>query len=352
MVDNLGAARKGDAQAFERLVGPHRRELRAHCYRMSGSLHDADILLQETLLRAWKGLGGFEGRATFRTWLYRVGTHACIDALDKRGPRALPSDLGPAHDPGRPYGPPSEEPIFLDPCPASFYEPEEKSSSPEARYGERESVAFAFLVVLQNLPPKQRAVLLLRDVIGESAEECAKTLNLTVAAVNSALQRARDTLAHRERKVERAATPSAVLSRWVSAWQSADASAIVALLREDATLAMPPMSEWLVGSAAIGAAIDGMVFAPVGPGAFRLVPTEVSGLPGFLAYVRGPDGAEKPMAIHALDVDGETGTIRGVVAFLRPESLLDLRRLTRSPARSVCRGRRASFAGRARTSMS
>jgi RNA polymerase sigma-70 factor, ECF subfamily len=321
VVDDLEAARKGDALAFERLVAPHRRELRAHCYRMSGSLHDADDLLQETLLRAWKGLGGFEGRAAFRTWLYRVSTHACIDALDKHAGRALPPDLGPAHDPGRPYGPPSEQPIFLDPCPASFYEPEpaETSSSPEARYGERESVAFAFLVVLQNLPPKQRAVLLLRDVIGESAEECARTLDLTVAAVNSALQRARDALAHRERKVEPAATPSAVLARWVSAWHSSDASALVALLREDATLAMPPMSEWLLGATAIGAAIDGMVFTPAGPGAFRLVPIEVSGLPGFLAYARGPDGAEKPMAIHALDIDSEAGKIRGVVAFLRPD---------------------------------
>src|SRR5882672_4075195 len=164
MSTDLELAREGDEKAFRRLVEPHRRELRAHCYRMSGSLHDADDLLQEGMIREWKGLRGFEGRASLRTWLYKVATSACLDALDKKDRKILPSDLGPA---GTEMLPPRLEPIWMEPCPESVWTA--TPSSPEARYDARESVALALLTALQLLPPKQRAVLILRDVVGMEA---------------------------------------------------------------------------------------------------------------------------------------------------------------------------------------
>jgi RNA polymerase sigma-70 factor (ECF subfamily) len=182
----LDAARGGDEGAFERLVAPYLRELRAHCYRMSGSLHEADDLMQESLLRVWKGLPTFEGRSEVRTWLYKVTTNACLDALDKREPRMLPLELGPAAGPSDPIGPPRLDPIWLEPCPASFYSSSEPS--PAVRYERRQSVALAFLVAIQLLPAKQRAVLILHDVIGFRGAECAELLDLSTAAVNSALQ--------------------------------------------------------------------------------------------------------------------------------------------------------------------
>src|SRR5258708_2028895 len=192
MSEDLELAQKGDDKAFQRLVEPHRRELRAPFYRMSGSLHDADDLLQEGMIRAWKGLRGFEGRASLRTWLYKVTTSACLDALEKRDRKVLPSDLGPA---GTAMVPPRLEPIWLEPCPEDVWTA--TPSSPDARYDARESVALALLTALQLLPPKQRAVLILRDVVGLEASECAELLDASVASVNSALQRARETLESR-----------------------------------------------------------------------------------------------------------------------------------------------------------
>ncbi len=317
---NLSAARGGDEAAFARLVAPYRRELRAHCYRMAGSLHDADDLMQESLLRAWRGLPGFEGRADLRTWLYKVTTNACIDALDKRSARALPMDFGPSADPRTPMGPPRLEPIWLEPCPQELYDA--TPQSPESRYGRRESVTLAFLVALQVLPAKQRVVLILRDVLGWQAAECAELLELSVAAVNSALQRARETLA--ERAPAREAPPpvrdeetARLLSRYVGAWERADVDELVAILHEDATLAMPPIAEWLSGAANIGRSIAAMVFNPAGPGAFRLVATEANGLPAFAAYQRAPDGSGlTATALHLVEVQG--GRITAIVAFLDP----------------------------------
>ncbi len=313
----LAAARTGDGDAFARLVAPYRRELRAHCYRMAGSLHDADDLLQESLLRAWKGLGAFEGRSSLRTWLYRVTTNACLDGLDKKGARLLPRELGPAALPGAAIGPPRLEPIWLEPCPAELYE---GATSPEARYDLRESVALAFLVTLQALSPKQRAVLILRDVLGMPASECAELLELTVAAVNSALVRARESLAARGTAPPAAASDGPtreLLARYVQAWELADVTSLVALLHEDATLAMPPLAEWLAGSAAIAASLQAMVFGPAGAGAFRLLATEANGRPAFAAYQRDPASGElRPMALHVLDL--ADGRIAGITAFLGP----------------------------------
>src|SRR5580698_4135157 len=182
----LEAARAGDEAAFARLVDPHRRALRAHCYRFSGSLHDAEDLLQESLLRAWRGLGSFEGRSGLATWLFKVSTRVCLDALEKRPARLLPSDLGPPVPGSKPPAPPRLDPIWIEPCPDSLIA--ESAPSPEAPLMSRESVALAFLVALQLLPPRQRAVLLLHDVLSWSAIECGQSLGLPAAAVNSALQ--------------------------------------------------------------------------------------------------------------------------------------------------------------------
>jgi RNA polymerase sigma-70 factor (ECF subfamily) len=307
VVEELEAARRGDQDAFARVIAPFRRELRAHCYRMAGSLADADDLLQDSLIRAWRGLAGFEGRASLRTWLYKVTTHACLDALDRKAPRLLPMDLG---EPSTgPVGPPIEDAAFIEPCPPELYT---ETSSPESRYARRESVALAFLVALQLLTPKQRAALILCEVVGMEASECAELLGLSVGAVTSALQRAREVLAKRHAPLP-PLDPGrdAVLARYVAAWERADSAALVALLRDDATLAMPPLREWLLGSAAIGASIQAMVFASAAPGVFQLVPLEANGLPGFAAYAGG-----HALAIHLVDI--REGKIAAITAFLSP----------------------------------
>jgi RNA polymerase sigma-70 factor (ECF subfamily) len=295
-----------DDTAFAKLIAPYRRELRAHCYRMAGSIHDADDLLQEGLLRAWRGLPGFEGRASLRTWLYKVVTHACLDRLATARARTLPIESEAGDDP------------FIEPCSPELYSGE---PSPEARIAQRESVALAFLVALQRLTPKQRATLILRDVLGMAAAECAELLELSVAAVNSALQRAREVLA------EPAAPSSAslpaldragesALARYIAAWEQADAHALIGLLREDATLAMPPMREWLAGASAIAGAIDDMVFRPAGAGTLRLVRTEANGEPACALYRRDAAGVYRGEAIQIVRFDGER--IASITAFLDP----------------------------------
>jgi RNA polymerase sigma-70 factor (ECF subfamily) len=321
-VEDLEAARHGDESAFRRLVAPFRRELRAHCYRMAGSIHEADDLLQESLLKAWRGLASFEGRSSLRTWLYTVTTRACLDVLDKRSSRVLPQDLQPAADPNAPTGPPRMEPIWIEPCPADVYR--DAPESPEAAYSAKESVALAFLVALQLLPAKQRAVLILRDVLGWQASDCADLLELSVAAVNSALQRARETLQkrapslrdHPARAIDDAATRT-LLERYVRAWELADVPLLVSLLKEDAKLAMPPLPEWIEGKEAIGASIAGMVLGPDARGSFRLVASEANGCIAFAAYQRKSDGEPfSALALHVLELEGDH--IASITAFLDP----------------------------------
>jgi RNA polymerase sigma-70 factor, ECF subfamily len=313
----LAAARAGDETAFRTLVAPHLRELRAYCYRMAGSLDEADDLLQDSLLRAWRGLPSFEGRSSLRTWLYRVCWSACIDALEKRPPRVMTVDTGPPADPRAPIPPPRPE-GWIGPCPPALWE--EEHVSPEARYGQRESVAFAFLAALQLLPARQRAMLLARDVLGWSAQECADAFATTVASVNSALQRARETLEARvagwRPRVPDEATTRALLSRYVDAWERADLGALAALLREESTLAMPPLPIWLRGRDAIAASIGGMVLTPETAGRFHFRETSANGLPALAAYERGPDGSSRFVALHVLELD-EAG-ILSITAFLDP----------------------------------
>jgi RNA polymerase sigma-70 factor (ECF subfamily) len=311
----LTAARAGDQGAFQQLLAPHLRELRAHCYRMSGSLHEADDLLQESLLRAWRGLPGFEGRASLRTWLYQVATSACLSALAQRRHRQLPADLGPPAGPDARLLPDLECP-WLEPCPGDFAD---DAVSPEARYSARESVSLAFLSALQRLPPRQRAVLLLRDVLGWQATECAALLDQSVASVNSALQRARETLD----PTRGAAAPPApeapseatrsLLARYVQAWERADLDGLVALLREDAVLSMPPFPAWFQGAAAIRAALGGMVFTGDAAGRYALVETRANGQPAFASYERTAAGLQ-PVSLHVLTVEG--GRIARLEAFL------------------------------------
>jgi len=189
----FAAAGSGDHMAFERLTEPHRRELLVHCYRMLGSLEDAEDILQETLLRALRKLDTFEGRASFRTWLYKIATNTSLDVLSSRRSRMLPNDRVPAADPLAPFPAPAGEPIWLGPLP-DFLVDERATVNPEARYEARESVQLAFLAALQKLPGRQRAVLILRDVLGWKASEVADLLGSSVEAANSALQRARATM--------------------------------------------------------------------------------------------------------------------------------------------------------------
>jgi RNA polymerase sigma-70 factor, ECF subfamily len=313
----VSAARNGDESAFGKLVAPHRRELRAYCYRMAGSLDDADDLLQESLLRAWRGIASFEGRSSIRTWLYRVTWSACVDALEGRGPRMLAVDLGPPAEADEPMPPPRLD-GWLGPCPAALYADE--SFSPEARYGARESVALAFLAALQLLTPKQRATLLARDVLGWSAEECAVELGTSVASVNSALQRARDTLDRQAAKwrpqLPDEPTRRALLARYIQAWEQADVAALTSLLHEEATLSMPPLPIWLLGPRAIGASLQAMLFTPSGRGAFRFLVTEANGVPALATYQRDAEGGFVAASLQLLTLTGPK--ISALTAFLEP----------------------------------
>ncbi|MBS2028459.1 MAG: RNA polymerase subunit sigma-70 [Deltaproteobacteria bacterium] len=310
MVATLDAARAGDEGAFRKLVEPFRRELTAHCYRMSGSLHDAEDLAQESLLRAWRGLGSFEGRASLRTWLYRVTTRVCLDSLDMKAPRLLPMDYEAAN---KPFAPPRMEPVWLEPCPPELYA---DALSPDAAVSARESVALAFLAALQRLPARQRAVMILRDVVGYEASEVAELLEMSVAAANSALQRARDTLSKPAETPAPDASTRALLERYVRAWETADVELFVQLLHEDATLAMPPIPTWLQGAAIIGPAVRGMVLPPEANGRFKLVLAEANGLPALAAYEKRDDGSFAPASLHLLNI--REGRVASIDAFMDP----------------------------------
>jgi RNA polymerase sigma-70 factor (ECF subfamily) len=241
-----------DEAAYAELVERHTRELHAHCYRMLGSVHDADDALQDALLRAWRGLPRFQGRSSLRTWLYSVTTNACLDAIAGRRRRVLPSDHVPPADPELGPGDPVVETVWIEPYPE---EVEDGRAAPEARYEQREAVELAFVAALQHLPATQRAVLIQREVLGFSAAEVADQLDTTVAAVNSSLQRARkaldDKLPARSQQSALAALGDdelkAIVDRYVEAWERADVDAVVEMLTEDAVHTMPPLGSWYRG---------------------------------------------------------------------------------------------------------
>ena len=275
---------------FRRDTEPYRRELLAHCYRMLGSLHDAEDAFQETLVRAWRGLAGFAGRSSFRTWLHRIATNVCLDAIGDRGGRVLAPQRGPAASADTPLPAPIEEPIWLEPFPDAWLG--DAAAGPDTRYAARESVAIAFMTAIQLLPARQRAALLMRDVAGMSAEETAEALETSVAAVNSALQRARATLdAEPPRATIGTMTPDAataeLLARYVAALESGDFDRLLAVLRDDAILTMPPFPLWLTGAPAIVAFHHRVVAAR---GRTRLVATRANGAPAYAVYQDGGDG--------------------------------------------------------------
>src|SRR4051794_19772854 len=257
----LQAARDGGEDAFGRLVEPYRGELHAHCYRMLGSVHDAEDALQETMLRAWRGLKRFEGRSSLRSWLYTIATNTCLNAIARRPKRVLPVDYGPAADPHQAPGEPVAESIWIEPYPDEMLGIEDGLASPEARYEQREGVELAFVAALQHLPANQRAMLVLREVLGFSAKEVAESLETTVASVNSALQRARTAVEERVPEQSQQATLRSIgddevrelVDRWVDAWEKNDVDAFTAMLAEDATFAMPPLASWYQGREGIAA---------------------------------------------------------------------------------------------------
>jgi RNA polymerase sigma-70 factor, ECF subfamily len=272
----LAAARAGDEHAFAQLTSPYRRELQVHCYRMLGSLHDAEDLVQETMLRAWRRLGAFERRTSLRRWLYTIATNACLNALE-REPRVLLFPTGGEADP-----PPLARISWLEPYPDSLL----PDDDPQARLDLRESVALAFLAAIQHLPPRQRAMLLLFDVLGWSAAEIAELLETSPAAVNSGLQRARSTLDTRPAPRPSEHEEHVLVERFVAAWERVDIEGLVELLREDAVLAMPPEPVWFAGSEAVGE-FFATVPAEGDLTRIKLVPTRANLRPALAAYFDG-----------------------------------------------------------------
>lgn len=315
------AARAGDEAAFRRLTDPYRRELHVHCYRLLGSLHDAEDLLQETLLRAWNRLDSYQGRAPFRAWLYKIATNACLNELGRRHRQLPPRAYGRPADPADELVPYSAEVTHLEPYPDVLYdELHPDAADPQARYLGRETIELAFLTAIQLLPPRQRAVLILREVLGFSASEAAELLEMTVPAVNSALQRARGTLARQPPGAPDALRLDAdtgdeeLLRRYMRAFEAADVGALAGLLREDAILTMPPAPSWYSGRDSI---IAWFSTSPYAFGdemrRFRLRPTRANRQPAFAAYVWHPEASTfKAYGIMVLRLTaGEVAEITG-----------------------------------------
>ncbi len=302
--DLIARARAGDGDAFRELTEPHLRELRVHCYRMLGSFQDAEDALQNTLLAAWQSLAGFEGRASLRTWLYRIATHRCLDSRRAAGRRQGKERDVPGVEPPDRTRP--GEVVWLQPFPDAFLEAAiDGPPGPEARYEQTESISLAFVTALQVLPPRQLAVLILRDVLGFHGTEVAGMLESTVESVNSALKRARASLQRRHPAAvgrEPPAAPGspaedAIVARFVSAWQSADLDALVALLTDDIVISMPPMPFGYEGRDAVVRFCAGLF----GAGRrFDLVPTRANGQPAFGAYLRPPAGIRHGTGLYVL----------------------------------------------------
>jgi RNA polymerase sigma-70 factor, ECF subfamily len=306
-----------DSPDFAARTEPFRRELLAHCYRMLGSPHDAEDVVQETYLRAWRAYGGFEQRSSVRTWLYRIATNACLTALERRGRRVLPSGLtGPSDDPHAPPVPAGPEVGWVQPFPDALLE-----GDPATVVAAREDLRLALIASLQHLPARQRAVLLLRDVLAFPAADVAAVLDISVAAVKSALQRARARMEEVAPDADALAEPDeprarALLDRYIAAFENADAAAFEELLREDAALEMVGSRTWFSG---LRTCLPYITSPPVlgAPGEWRMVPTRANGQPAAAAYRRGPSGAHEAFGIAVLTV-AEDGIGR-IVVFADPD---------------------------------
>jgi len=295
----------------------YRGDLTGYCYRMLGSSFEAEDAVQETMIRAWRGLDRFEGRAALRSWLYRIATNVCLDMSGGAQRRARPMDLSPAATATSPVGPPLPEPTWLCPVPDSRVLP--SNADPADVAVVRDSIRLAFVAALQHLPPKQRAVLILREVLAWSAAETAELLDTTVASVNSALQRARATLAEVDVAASEPLAPEDpdqrdLLARYVDAFERYDLDSLTKLLHEDATLSMPPLELWLRGHDDIRAWMLGTGHGCEGS---RLIPTAANGLPAFGQY-----RTTGPWALIVLEISG--GRIAGINSFLDTERLFPL----------------------------
>jgi RNA polymerase sigma-70 factor (ECF subfamily) len=287
---------------FAVLVDPYRRELLAHCYRMLGSFHDAEDALQDTLLRAWRGFGQFEGRSSVRTWLYRIATRVCLTAADSRERRVLPSGIGdPLEDGAAPLASRRPEVPWLEPIPDRAFAPD-----PADVVTTRETTRLAFVAALQHLPARQRAALLLRDAVGLSAAEVAGLLDLSSAAVNSALQRARARIQDHQPRFEETVVneiDETLLEQYVAAYENADLPALAALLRHDVALEMPPIPTWFTGRSAV---IEFFATRPLRSPGRRSFPTRANGCPALASYGLQPDGTYAAHSIQVLEItDGE-----------------------------------------------
>ena len=306
---------------FAALADAHRAELHAHCYRMLGSVHDADDAVQETLIRAWRGIAGLREGTSARSWLYAIATNVCFTEIARRKRRVLPHDLSPAAEPHVPPGQPVTESIWLEPYPDAAGDWRDGKASPEASYEQAEAVELAFVAALQHLPANQRAVLILREVLGFSAQEAAVMLEASVASVNSALQRARATVAARVPERSQQATLRALgdqalrelVDRYVDAWERCDVDAFTALLVEDATFAMPPLATWYTPRENI--ATWARESALSGAWRWRVVRTRANGQPA-LAFYSWDDAAAAylPFALNVLSLRADR--ISDVTAFI------------------------------------
>jgi RNA polymerase sigma-70 factor (ECF subfamily) len=320
----LEAARAGDEVAFARLVGPLRSGLHAHCYRMLGSLQDAEDALQEALLHAWQGLGGFEGKSSLRTWLFTIATRASLRLASRRPRRVVSRDVAPAADASAPHAPALTDEPWLEPFPDAAFAAAAGEAPPDALYEALESVELAFVAALQHLPATQRAVLILREVLGFSAEGTAAALATSVPSVTSALQRARAALARLAPGPTQQATRRALgeqaqqllVERFIEAWRRADVEAVVALLTDDATFTMPPLPTWYSGREAIRTFMVEKVFQ----NRWRFLPFRVSGQATVVAYLWNESaGTFKLAVLNLLTFRGDR--VAAVSAFL-DEALL------------------------------
>ena len=316
----LAAALAGDEQAFRALVEPYQAELHAYCYRMLASAHDADDVMQEVLLRAWRGLRGFEGRSSLRTWLYRIATNTSLNALERRSRRELPVDYGPANPAGGSIPEPIAESTWLEPYPHAALA--DGRAAPEARYEQRESVELAFIAGLQHLPGNQRAALILREVLGFSARETAAALETSEASVNGALQRARRTVEERLPDRSQQATLralgderlTAVVEGYMDALGRGDVDAVVALLSEDATWSMPPMPGWFGGLDAIAGFLRDHAFRE----RWRHLAMGANGQPAVGCYAwREATGRYEAAVVDVLTLRDDR--IAAITAFVDPE---------------------------------
>ncbi len=319
----LDSARAGDETAFGALVSRHRVGLYVHCYRMLGSPQDAEDALQETLLRAWRGLGGFRGESSARSWLYKIATNSSLRAIERRPRRVLSIDYGPASAAHEPPAAPLVESIWVEPLPDEALDTLDERAAPDARYEQRESVELAFIAALQLLPARQRAVLIMRDVLGFSAREVAVALDATPAAIDSALQRAHKQVDERLPQRSQQATLRALgdaklqtlVERYVAAWEQGDVEALVAMLTDDVTIAMPPHATWYSGRANVAAFLAGWPLEGGQGGPCRRV--GANGQLAFAHYRVDPQDAA-PLAHNVTLVTLRGEKIAALTAFLMP----------------------------------